>query len=305
MSSQILEKTAHLFSVRPALRYATRFSRYGIGDAVFAGPNPSYGALITYYLKDKPDDKATFKVQIFDRANRLVRELDKPAKEKGLNRVAWDLRYTGAEIRRPPTEEETAFGGGPRGPLVLPGSYIVKLMIGNQVLEQPVDVKLDPTVDVAAADLQAQLDLQMKVRDMQTALNTGLRFIDSIETQLKQTQTTAKSLQKEPDKELTAALEDYLKQVAALQDRLARRTDGLGFGGRSQVSNRLGDIFGSLDTNAAPTPYLRKYFEEVEPDYRARMAELNRFITETVPQWNERLKAWNMPTLATRKAVEF
>jgi hypothetical protein len=244
-------------------------------------------------------------VQIFDRANKLVRELDKPAKEKGLNRVAWDLRYTGAELRKPPTEDETAFGGGPRGPLVLPGSYVVKVTVGNQVMEQPVEVKMDPTVNVPTADLQAQLDLQMKVRDMQTALNTALRFIDSVETQLKNTQTTAKTLQKEPDKELTTALEDYLKQVAALQDRLARRTDGLGFAGKSQVSNRLGDIFGTLDTNAAPTPYLRKYFEEVEPDYRARMAEANKFISETVPQWNEKLKSWNMPTLATRKPVEF
>jgi hypothetical protein len=287
------------------LRFASRFTRYGIGDAVFAGPNPSYGALITYYLKDKPDDKTTFKVQIFDRANKLVRELDKPAKEKGLNRIAWDLRHTGAEVRRPPTQEETAFGGGPRGPLVLPGSYTVKVTVGNQVLEQPVEVKLDPTVNVSSADLQAQFALQTKIRDMQNALNLGLRFIDSIENQLKQTQTTAKTLQKEPDKELTTALEDYLKQVATLQDRLARRTDGLGFAGKSQVSNRLGDIFGSLDTNAAPSPYLRKYFEEVEPDYRARMAEVNKFISETVPQWNEKLKAWNMPTLATRQPIEF
>ena len=305
MSSQVLEKNAHLFPIRPGLRFSTRFTRYGIGDAVFAGPNPSYGALITYYLKDKPDDKTTFKVQIFDRANKLVRELDKPAKEKGLNRIAWDLRYTGAEVRRPPTEEETSFGGGPRGPLVLPGSYLVKVTVGNQVLEQPVEVRLDPTVNMSVADLQAQLDFQMKVRDMQTALNTALRFIDSVETQLKNTQTTAKTLQKEPDKELTAALEDYLKQVAALQDKLARRTDGLGFPGRSQITNRLGDIFGSLDTNAPPTPYVKKYFDEVEPDYRVAMTTANKFISETVPQWNDKLRAWNMPTLTTRKAIEF
>ena len=305
MTQQVLDKTAHLFPIRPGLRFVTRFTRYGIGDAVFAGPNPSYGALITYYLKDKPDDKTTFKVQIFDRANKLVRELDKPAKEKGLNRVAWDLRYTGAEVRRPPTEEETAFGGGPRGPLVLPGTYTVKVTLGEQVLEQPVEVRLDPTLNVPAADLQAQLDFQMKVREMQTALNTALRFIDSVETQLKNTQTTAKTLQKEPDKELTAALEDYLKQVAALQDRLARRSDGLGFAGRSQITNRLGDIFGSLDTNAAPTSYLRAYFLEVEPDYRTGMTAANKFISETVPQWNEKLKAWNMPTLSTRKPIEF
>ncbi len=306
MTPQILEKPAHLFPVRPALRFATRFTRYGIGDAVFTGPNPPYGSLITYYLKDKPDDKATFKVEIFDRANNLVMALERPAKEVGLNRVAWNLRHAGAEVRRPPTDDETAFGGGPRGPLALPGGYTVRLTIGEQVLEQPLEVRLDPTITVSAADLQAQLELALKVRDMQSSVNSALRFLDSLETQLKNTQGTAKTLTKEPDKELTKALEDYLKQIDAQQDRLARSTEGLGFPGKSQISNRLGDIFGSIDgPNAAPTIFVRRYLEEVDPDYRSRMTEVNKFISETVPQWNERLKTWNMPTLTTRKPIEF
>ena len=306
MTAAILNSNAHLFPVRPALRFATRSTRYGIGDKAFTGPNPPYGALITYYLKDKPDDKMTFKIQILDEAGKLVQELDKPAKEKGLNRVSWNLRYGGAEVRRPTTEEETAFGGPPRGPQVLPGSYTVKLTVGDKTFEQPVDVRLDPTINVSLADLQAQLDLQVKLRDMHSATNTALRFLDSIEEQLKHTQTTVKALNKEPDKELTKALEDYVKQVDALQDRLARRTEGLGLSGKSQVTNRIGDLFFALDgTNAAPTPYQRQYFQEIQPEFRDRMAEVNRFITETVPQWNEKLSAWNVPTLTTRKAVEF
>ena len=113
MTSAILNSYSHLFSVRPGLRFATRFTRYGIGEKAFTGPNPPYGALITYYLKTKPDDKTTFKIQILDESGKLVQELDKPTKEKGLNRVTWNLRYGGAEVRRPPTEEETAFAGPP------------------------------------------------------------------------------------------------------------------------------------------------------------------------------------------------
>ncbi|HEU0252688.1 MAG TPA: hypothetical protein VFR12_06605, partial [Pyrinomonadaceae bacterium] len=66
MTPQILSSNAHLFAVRPGLRYASRFTRYGVGDKVFNGPNPANGALITYYLKDKLDEKATLKVQVFD-----------------------------------------------------------------------------------------------------------------------------------------------------------------------------------------------------------------------------------------------
>ncbi|MGH9880779.1 MAG: hypothetical protein ACRD6N_05030, partial [Pyrinomonadaceae bacterium] len=86
----------------------------------------------------------------------------------------------------------------------------------------------------------------------------------------------------------------------------ARRTEGLGFPGKTQVSNRIGDIFSSLDsTNAAPTPFLRRYLEEVEPEFRARMDEMNKFLRDTVPQWNQKLQGWNMPTLTTRKPIDF
>ncbi|HET6671202.1 MAG TPA: hypothetical protein VFH15_13315 [Pyrinomonadaceae bacterium] len=306
MNKELLSRDAHLFPVRPALRFTSRFTRYGIGDKVFAGPNPSYGALITYYLKDKPDDKTTFKVEIFDQAGKLVQSLNRPAKEKGLNRVAWNLRFGGAEVRQPPPEEETATVGSPRGPQALPGNYVVRLTVGDKKLEERVEVRLDPTVNTPIADLQSQLELTTKLREMQSSANTALRFLDSIKDQLKHTQTTMKNLNKEPDKEMTKALEDYLKKIDELQDKLARRSEGLGFGGKSQVSDRVGDLFFSIDaTNAAPTQYQRNYFAEVEPEFRERMDEVNKFIAETVPQWNEKLRGWNAPTLTTRKPVEF
>ena len=306
MTSAIINSNAHIFPVRAGLRFASFFTRYGIGDKVFTGPNPPYGALITYYLKDKLDDKATFKIEIRDESGKLVQELNRPSREKGLNRIAWNLRYGGAEVRRPPSAEETAFGGPPRGPQVLPGSYTVKLIVGDKTFQETIEVRLDPTINVALADLQAQLELQMKLRDMQSATNTALRFLDSIEEQLKHTETTVKNLNKEPDKELMKALEDYKKQIATLEDRLVRRSEGLGFPGKSQVTNRIGDLFFSVDgTNAAPTPYQRQYFQEIQPEFRERMAEANRFIKDTIPQWNEKLKAWNAPTLTTRIPIDY
>lgn len=306
MSPELVSREAHLFPVRPALRFTSRFTRYGIGDKVFTGPNPSYGALITYYLKEKPDDKTTFKVEIFDQAGKLVQALNRPAKEKGMNRIAWNLRFGGAEVRQPPAEEETATGGPPRGPQVLPGSYVVRLTIGDKNYEERAEVRLDPTVNTPLADLQSQLELTLKLRDMQSSANTALRFLDSIKDQLKHTQTTMKNLNKEPDKEMTKALEDYIKKIDELQDRVARRSEGLGLPGKSRVADRVGDLFFSIEaTNAAPTSYQRKYFAEIEPEYRERMAEINKFISDTVPQWNEKLRGWNAPTLTTRKPIEF
>ena len=304
MNQQILDSNAYLFPIRPALRYSSRFTRYGIGDKQFTGPNPPPGALITYYLKDKVDEKTTFKVQVFDREGKLVQDIEKPSREKGLNRIAWNLRLGGPEVRRPPTEEQLAFGFGARGPQVLPGTYTVKLTLGDKVLEEPVEVKLDPAIKTPVADLQQALDMQIKLREMQSNLNLSLRFVDSLETQLKQTQTTMKTLNKEPDKEMMKALEDWIKQLDALQDKLAARNEGLGLSGRDQVSDNIGNLFFSLDANFGPTAGQRAYFDELQPAYRARMDEVNKFLRDTLPQWNEKLKNWNAPTLTTRKPFE-
>jgi photosystem II stability/assembly factor-like uncharacterized protein len=305
MNQQILDSSAHLFPVRPGLRFTSRFTRYGIGDKVFTGPNPAAGATITYYLKDKLDEKADFKVQVFDRDGKLVQDLERPSREKGLNRIAWNLRLGGPEVRRPPTPEQLAFGGGSRGPLVLPGTYTVKMTVGGKVLEQPVEVKLDPGVTTSISELQETLDMQVKLRDMQNVMNLSLRFLDSVKEQLKQAQTTMKNLAKEPDKDLMKALEDYIKEVDALQDKLTARDDGLGFAGRSQVADDIGQLYFTLDTNFGPTRGQRDYFGEIQPAYRSRMGDVNKFLRETLPLWNDKLRDWNAPTLTTRKPFDF
>jgi hypothetical protein len=305
MTPAILNSNAHLFSVRPALRYASAFTRYGIGDKQFTGPNPPNGALITYYLKDKLDEKATLKLQVFDSAGKLVQDIERPSREKGLNRVAWNLRLGGAEVRRPPTEEQLAFGGGSRGPQVLPGTYTVKLTVNDKILEEKVEVKLDPTVNIPIAALQEAQDMQIKLRDMQSNINLSLRFLDSLETQLKNTQATMKGLQKEPDKDLMKALEEYIKELDKMEDRLSSRNEGLGFAGHDQVADLIGNLYFTLDVNFAPTAGQKQLFAEVQPVYRTRVEEVNKFLRETLPAWNQKLSGWNAPTLTTRKPFDF
>jgi len=197
------------------------------------------------------------------------------------------------------------FGGGPRGPLALPGQYTVKVTLGTKTIEERVDVKLDPTVTVSEADLKTTQDLQIKLRDMQSTTNLALRYLDSLKDQLKNSQTIVKGLDKEPNKDLTKGLEDYIKAIDTLQDRLTSRSEGLGFSGRSQVNDDIGELFFALDGNTGVTPGQRQYFQEFEPVYRSRIDEVNKFVRDTLPQWNDKLRTLNAPTLTTRKPFEF
>jgi 5'-deoxynucleotidase YfbR-like HD superfamily hydrolase len=304
-SPDLLRSDLHLFDIRPALRYTTRFTRYGIGDKVFTGANPPYGALISYYLRDKPDEKTTVKIQVLDSKGKVVNELERVSKEKGINRISWNLRYGGPQVRRPPTDEETAFGGGPRGPQVMPGTYTVRLTVGNKTQEKRVEVRLDPTINPPAADLQLMHDMSLRLRDMQSTTNNALRALDSLKSQHEFVEKTVKDRLGEVPKELADKLAEHKKQLEALQNRLAQPEGGLGFAGRSQLVDRIGGLFFTIDaTNAAPTPAQREFYGELQTEFQEKMAEVNKFFTQNVSQLNETLRRFNAPTLMTGKPIE-
>ncbi|HSE98485.1 MAG TPA: hypothetical protein VLD57_09500, partial [Blastocatellia bacterium] len=305
MSGQIASSDAHLFDIRPGLRYTTRFTRYGIGDKVFAGPNPPYGALITYYLKAKPDEKTPVKVQVFDSSGKVIREIANVSKEQGLNRVAWDLRAEGARQRRPPSEEFIAFFGGPRGPQILPGTYTVRLTVGDKTQEKRVEVKMDPTVNVSMDDLSVMHDMSMKVTAMQSATTDALRALDSVKEQLQQIEKTVKDRMPDAPAELTSTISDNIKTVDGLIDKLARPEGGLGLGGSPRFTDHLGGLFFSIEgVNAAPTPAQRELFGELQSEFRDRMTEVNNFINQSVPRLNEALRRHNAPTVIPGKPVD-
>jgi photosystem II stability/assembly factor-like uncharacterized protein len=306
MNADLANKDAHLFDVRPGVRFATRFTRYGIGDKPFAGPNPLNGALITYHLKDKPDAKLTAKLQIFDASGKLVREYAQIPKEKGFNRTNWDLAHAGATLRRQPTADPQmpSFGGDARGPLALPGTYTVKLIIGDKTQEKKVEVRLDPTVRaVDAAALQSQLDYSMKLQTMMSATNTTLRTLDSLKTQLQQIEQTVKAQMPDAPKELTTTITEQLKQLNEVSSKLASESgEGLGYRGSSQLSEKLSSLFYSIQgVNAAPTPAQREFFDELQPEYQARVAEANKFISEGTSKLNETLRRYGAPTVFVNK----
>ncbi len=306
LSKEVEREDAHLFDVRPALRFTMRFTRYGISDKPLAAPNPPYGALISYYLKTKLDDKTKPKIQILDGVGKVIADLDNVAKEQGLNRVSWNLRYGGAQVRRPATDEEEPFGGGgPRGPQVLPGTYTVRLTVSGKTYERPLEVRLDPTISVPQTDLQTMLDMQLKLRDMQSSANTALRTLDSLKSQLEFVEKTVKDRLTDVPKDLSDKLAAQKKEVERLQNTLAQPDDGLGIDGRSQLADKIGGLFFTIDsTNAAPTPAQRENYVELQKEYEAKMSAVNKFIKDTVPQLNETLRRFDAPTLMTGKSIE-
>lgn len=304
MTSDIAGKEATLFDVRPAIRFTTRFTRYGIGDKPFTGPNPPSGAIITYFLKEKLDAKTSAKIQILDSTDKVIREIPHIPKEKGFNRVSWDLATEGAKQRRQltPEQQEQAgrFGFSPRGPSVMPGVYTVKLIIGDKGQEKKVQVGVDPAVRVTDVELQSQYDLSIKLQDVISRSNLALRALDNSKEQLQQIQRTIKAQMPEAPKELTSSIANHLKQIDDQVGKLSGRggDQSGGLRGRSEISEKLSSLFGTIQgVNAAPTQAQKEYFDELQSEFQTKIAEVEKFIHEQLPKVNDTLKKNNAPTV--------
>ena len=144
LNAHVLEKDVHLFEPREAVLWKQdrRFSRSVTGAKIWQGKNAPQGTMISYYLKDETNGAANITVTDLS-TGETFREIE-GSTNKGLNRVAWDLRGTA-----PPIEESVnrGFFGRNQAPTAEPGTYRITLEVNGESLSQLVDVLEDVWMD--------------------------------------------------------------------------------------------------------------------------------------------------------------
>src|SRR5207248_662085 len=92
-ASGTLSEDLHVFPIRNTIAWRMANNTWFTAQQYYAGPNPPYGGLISFYLKTKPAEKQKVKITVTDANGKTVREIDYDKAEAGVNRINWDLRY--------------------------------------------------------------------------------------------------------------------------------------------------------------------------------------------------------------------
>jgi hypothetical protein len=293
-----------LYDVRPAMRFTMMPTRYGIGDEPFRGPNPPYGALITFHLAEDTPEDAPPKVEILDGSGAVLRTLKDVPRKAGTHRVVWDLA---GEEPRPRSDEpgpRAFFAFGPLGPQVPPGAYRVRWTVGSTVLEKPVQVTLDPTASVTSGALETQYQRTTSLRDLRSSVNDALRGLDSLKSQIEERRKALETQKKEIPESLKTGFDSRLQELNGILDRLARPSGKPFWSEGPRLSERLQDLFGQLNgTLVAPTAAQSEYLEELRAEYRGKMDEVNRFFGEAAPALSRVLEENGAPGLLVPQAI--
>jgi len=263
------------------------------------GQNPPAGAVIYFFLKDAPKAEEEAKIEILDASGKVIRkyssaEVDpldeplgpddkKPEKqikpEAGLNRFVWDLRYEDA--RRVPGYYLWAYGGGAHGPVAVPGHYQVRLSAKGQTLTAPLELKLDPRVNVSQADLEQEFNFLLATRDELSRVYDTVNQIQDVRAQLS---GLKKRLPENASaKTIVSAADDLEKKLVAVRDDLinldiSANEDSLAY--PPQLDAKW--AFLALDTgnaDAAPTEAEQRQFDKLKRqsgEFIARWEDIQR-----------------------------
>ncbi|HVF89617.1 MAG TPA: hypothetical protein VNH22_06085 [Blastocatellia bacterium] len=294
MSDAVMRSDVYLFDLRPATHFRLYGRKGNTGHKYFSAPNPPYGAIISYYLKAKPEGEV--KVTILDKSGRVIHEVP-GAKDAGLNRIVWDLRYGLPPAAQPAPQGQAGGGGfGTRGPRVEPGEYVVRVSAAGKESSKPLRVEEDPRIQIGDGDRAAWRDASMKVFELQRAAEMTRRSMQNVKTQLASAQ---EALKKNPgaSQALAADARALTERTEAVQRKLVPVLDLSGRAGPPlpgaprPLLGRINQLASLLDGyTSAPSQDQRESIGELSKEMKSIADEWNKLMEEAVPGFNKRIK---------------
>lgn len=309
-----------VFEMRDTYRFNSKESIKTDGPSNNSGQNPADGAIINYYLPEKYEGELMLEIQSM--TGDVIRTL-KPSKRQGVNRTVWNLRYESTyrpQLRtqppgrpwvqlngegwRPLTTWDLDLNAGQLGPRVVPGQYraVLKMMDNDGNLQkemsQEFNVLKDPHAEGTIANIQAQVDFSLQLRD---AMNIAVSSINSIEVLRSELEAiiaeeSDKKIQKEAirlkaiaediagklyDIHLTGAREDAFRSPMKLYGRLSALASDINSSGIDfKPTNQQGEVSEILNERLQNAV---KQFEQIQENdiqkFNKALEKKNRTLT--------------------------
>jgi photosystem II stability/assembly factor-like uncharacterized protein len=230
VKAETLEQDSALFPVKKAWMYMQASPMGGReqgfqGASFYVAPNPPFGAVFTYFLKDdlktrrktrqeaekkltkeggavvyppwetlREEDREaepSLLLTVKDEEGNVVRRLTAPGKS-GVHRIAWDLHFPpSTPISITPSRREEFGGPPPDGPMAAPGKYTVSLAkVVDDVttpLGPPQTFEAMPLslASMPARDQATQLEFERKTARLQRAVRGAAQAVNEAQERLK------------------------------------------------------------------------------------------------------------------------
>jgi photosystem II stability/assembly factor-like uncharacterized protein len=290
LTPQVLSTDASFLPSRPSILTIPMSEQRFDGDAEFDGQSANEGATIAYYLK-KRHLYGDLRVEVYDGSGQLLTSVP-GSKRRGVNRVIWGMRSKAPKI--PPATNLVPENFLFVGPRVLPGTYTVKLVRGDQTLSSTVDIQPDPRSGYSADDRATQNRIVMRLYGM---LESMTWLSDEMIAGRDQARALAKDAPKtDPLAKRATAFADSLESIRKIM--VATREGGR-FTGEVQLRERMGTLYGAVNGfDGRPTQSQIDFTDVLESQYKDVRGRFDRVTGSDLTALNTQIQSGGKTPIA-------
>ena len=188
------------------------------------------------------------KVEIFDKEANLVQSIP-GSKRKGLNKVYWNLRMKPPKVASGGTKIDF---GGFIAPMVLPGDYTVKVIVGDKEYSQTVKLVHDENnKDLSLADRQLQYKTALQLYKMHEDLAAVVDDINEKQKMIKDNMDKVKdAATKKLMEEFNTKLEEQRSQLLATKQKSR-------FSDEERLREKITEVYSAVAGQEAPPSNLQ------------------------------------------------
>jgi hypothetical protein len=303
------------------------------GDAYFVAPNPPFGAVFTYYLRDdlqsaeerrqaaekkraaagedtpypgwdalraeELEDAPALVLTVRASEGAVIQRIEGPA-TRGIHRVAWDLRYPRPNPWKPKADEPDYIDYP--GPLAAPGSYTVSLArrIDGQLVElgEPQPFEVVPIVErgLPGASPEEVAAFNLRLDDLRRQVLGAGAGIRAALTEIEAVKSTLP--RSGAPAELHQAAHRIERELKSIQQGLSgnERRSLYGDAGPMSVNDRLQvALTGTFRSTYGPTPTHRQSLEIAETAFAGLKERLEQVLRSDLPALRAQLDEKGVP----------
>jgi len=215
------------------------------------------------------------------------------ANKAGLNMFAWNLRYPDPSV----FENMILWAGSISGPVILPGTYTVRLNVNGQRYTQPLTIVKDPRSTATDADLKEQFDFLMRIRDKTSQANDAVKTIRNVKAQLAD---RAKKMPADKSVAFSRIAADLSNRLSAIEGEIYQVRNQSGQDPLNypiKLNNKIAALSGVVGgTDAKPTSQSYTVFNDLSSQLDRQLSALRGALI-VLPSINATLKAAGLPPI--------
>lgn len=312
-SPALLEADMALFDPPTAYQAAYQQptgSRFG-GDALYHGENRKRGAMLTYYVQVKKDEKTekkdstassdekkdgvalkdSIRFEVFDQ-DRLIRTLKiKTPKASGFHRFYWGMTEKGPQRASRKVSKNTRESSGLS---VLPGSYKVRMTYGTAVDSTSIQVASDPRLHENRTALEAVYTAGKTVESWMQLVAEASQQLAKSKAEASDLKQQMQKLDKETFASAISSTTQIIKNIGTLQDLYFGKEDkrqGITMDTEGHLTDRLSSAYFYIRSRkTGVTATETRLMDLAKAELEKVLEQTNSFYKDTWPEYRQMIE---------------